>query len=259
MAKWQAPRNRIGEPFRLVEANGVEVVRCDLLAEQGLPCHGITTRQAPSEPLARLARRASGLDGAPVAQPEQVHGDAVACIGPPGVPTHGSRVLLGAADALITREPGVLLVMSFADCVPVFLYDPHTRALGLVHAGWRGTARGIAGKAVGTMGETFGTRPGDCLAAVGPSIGPCCYEVGADVAAAILESCSDDGVVRRDEQGRLCADLRACNAAQLLAAGVRAANLHVSAWCTACNVGIFFSHRAEKRRAGRMAAFAALV
>lgn len=165
---------------------------------------------------------------------------------------------VGEADGLITRATGRLLITFHADCVPVFLYDPAHHAGGLVHAGWRGTVQQIAGGAVRELAARFGTDPGNLRAVVGPAIGPCCYEVGEEVAGA-LESAFPHagGVVRRDGD-RILADLWQANKAGLKAAGVPETQIAVSKLCTACRRDLFFSHRAEQGRTGRMAAAFAL-
>ena len=246
------------EPFRLRTIHGVRLVQCDLLLLHDALRHGLTTRRDDVLAAPELAGYVAGLPGARVVRAEQVHGRHVAEVGSADPVAYGSPDCVADTDALITRDRRVLLVLTFADCVPIFFYDVATPAIGLAHAGWRGTAEGIAANTVAAMVNAFGTRPEACLAALGPAIGPCCYEVRSDVADAISASCREAQVVRRCEDGRIFADLRACNAMQLLTAGIRPESLRVSSWCTACNVDLFFSHRAEGARAGRMAAFMAL-
>lgn len=162
------------------------------------------------------------------------------------------------ADGLMTRKPGVALVKHTADCVPVYILDAKTPAIALVHAGWRGTVEGILGAALKRMAEAYGTRPGDCLAAIGPSIGPCCFEVGEDVAEAFGSRFPGWGLVNR-AGGRPRVDLWRCNALQLLDAGVPEAHIAVSGLCTACDTATFYSHRREKGRTGAMAAILELL
>ena len=100
----------------------------------------------------------------------------------------------GERDGLITNEPGVVLTVFSADCTPVLLHDPVHRAVGAVHAGWRGTAGGIAAKAVEAMTSAFGTRPEDIQAAIGPCIGPCCFETGEDVPAAMVKALGEEAL-----------------------------------------------------------------
>ena len=157
------------------------------------------------------------------------------------------------ADGLVTADAGVLLGAGAADCVPVLVADLRRRAVGAFHAGWRGTAAGMAGHGLARMEAAFGTRAEDCVAAIGPSIGACCYEVGEEVRAAFA---GQDGVLAaRGERWRL--DLWEANRRQLVAAGVPQARVTVIGECTACSRDCqgrrrYFSHRAEKGQTGRM-------
>jgi len=204
-----------------------------------------------------LARIYASLDLTPdqVATAHQVHSNRVGVV----TAQDGGRVV-PAADALVTDAPGLALLLRFADCQPIILYDPARRALGLVHAGWRGLAQGIARRAVEMMQEAFGTNPADLLAGLGPAIGPCCYTVGDDVASALGYALPDwRKVIALDLSGagwRL--DLPAANAQQLAAAGVRARRMEQAGLCTACHNDEFFSHRADNGQTGRFAAVACL-
>jgi len=151
------------------------------------------------------------------------------------------------ADALVTDVPGIALMLRFADCVPVLIYDPLRRAIGLVHAGWKGTIEGIAQEAVKTIAEAYGSRPEDLVVGIGPSIGPCCYRVGRDVAESAQAS-----LLQRRSDGSFHFDLWEANRRQLARLGVK--EIEVAALCTACRSGEFFSHRAEGGRTGRFAA-----
>ncbi len=175
---------------------------------------------------------------------EQVHGNAVAVV----TEADAGRKLSGV-DALVTDARETPLVLFFADCASVALVDTRTHAIGLAHAGWRGTAAEIALKTVRAMADTFGTRPGEVRAALGPCIGPCCYEVGPEVAVALKRW---DGAIHRIS-GRAFADLVAVNRAQLLQAGVSPDRIAVSGLCTACQSDWFFSYRRDGLT-GRMAA-----
>jgi len=185
------------------------------------------------------------------------------------------------ADALITREPGVLLVVQTADCVPILLTDPERRAVAAIHSGWRGTLRRIAAKALGRMQLEFGTRPRDVIAALGPGIGCCCYEVGSDVARefhAQFPAARDwfDGPFDALASGendpnwlpwltmrppghpppspRVHLDLIAANRAILADAGVLLRQISASGFCTACRTDLFFSYRRERTTGRLMAA-----
>ena len=189
---------------------------------------------------------------------EQVHGADVAVVTPAHMGRGAQRAAdaLPGVDALITREAGPVLLGLFADCVPLLLVDPETPAVGLVHAGWRGTCQGIAARAVEAMARAFGTRPRSCEAVLGPSIGPCCYEVGPEVAERFA-GWAESPVQARE--GRLYLDLWAANRHLLEAAGVPAANIYTAAMCTRCHSDRFFSYRAAGGHTGRMAAVIGLM
>ena len=200
----------------------------------------------------RAIYAALGVDPARVVSARQVHGDRVARV---GAPDAGST--LEATDALITDTPGLLLLLRFADCVPVWLYDPRRRVVGLAHAGWQGTARCIAAKTVCAMGETFGSRPEDIRAGLGPAIGPCCYEVGSDVIEALRVAVTDvEGLLGDRSTGTAHLDLWEANAVQLRAVGV--SHIEKADICTSCHVDAFYSHRREEGRTGRFAVVAGL-
>lgn len=188
-----------------------------------------------------------GLDGSQVITPYQVHGNRIAVV----TAEDGGKVMPNT-DGLATNAPGVALLLRFADCQPIVLYDSTNHALGLVHAGWRGVAQGIALRAVETMREAFGTDPRELAAGLGPAIGPCCYTVGDDVAAAMGYSLPDWRQVMSRENNHWRFDLPAANAQQFSAAGVR--HVEQAGICTACRTDEFFSHRASGGRTGRFAA-----
>lgn len=193
-----------------------------------------------------------GLSAAQVTSPRQVHSNRVVLI-------TGDQAgsIIPDSDGLVTAAPRVALLLRFADCQGILLYDPAHHALALAHAGWRGVAQGIARRAVETMVQAFDTRPGDLLAGLGPAIGPCCYTVGDKVAAAmgyVLTDWSQAMSALGENQWSL--DLSAANAQQLAAEGVQqieSANL-----CTACHQDEFYSHRAGNGRTGRFAVAAYL-
>jgi YfiH family protein len=163
-----------------------------------------------------------------------------------------------ATDALITDVPGVPLMLRFADCVPIWFYDPVRRAIGLAHAGWRGTVAGVGRATVAEMGKAFGSRPEDVIACIGPSVGPCCYEVGKDVAYAVGEAFPgvEGQLLSPRANGSWHLDLWAANRHQLAACGV--VYIEVAGICTACHTDEWFSHRAEQGRTGRIGALIGL-
>jgi hypothetical protein len=173
----------------------------------------------------------------------------------------GKAVLEG--DGLVTDEPGILLAAGTADCVPVLLVDPGRRAVGAFHAGWRGTAARIVEHGVERMRREYGSRPQDLLAAIGPSIGPCCYTVGEEVRERFAAEFGYGNELLRsngglgDEASILRMDLWEANRRQLIDAGVEAGKITTVGECTACAVDAsgyrrYFSHRAEAGRTGRM-------
>jgi hypothetical protein len=152
-------------------------------------------------------------------------------------------------DGLITRTPGLMLFLRFADCLPVLLYDPVQSAVGIVHAGWRGTVAGVTPATVQAMQRAFGSRPTDLWAGVGPGIGPCCYEVGDDVIDAVNGSFRAPAALLPRMNGSTHFDVPGANVQQLEALGVR--QIEQTPICTGCQVHEFFSHRAERGKTGR--------
>lgn len=192
----------------------------------------------------RRALEPLGLDPGQVVSPWQVHGAAVDVVGP-----EQRGTVRPETDALVTDAPGVPLMMRFGDCTPVLLFDPIRRVIGLVHAGWRGVVAGVVGSSIRTMAGHFGCIPGDMWAGIGPTIGPCCYEVGTDVAGEIASACPSGSDVVHPVNGKVHADLPAAVEAQLRAAGVE--RIEQAGLCTSCRVDEFFSHRAEDGKTGR--------
>jgi polyphenol oxidase len=206
----------------------------------------------------------------PMITVRQVHSDVIHLVD--SVPT---SPLVG--DGLITSTSGLLLAIQTADCLPVILIDSKDHAVGVFHAGWRGTLRRIVEKGAGLMHRCFGTRAGDLHAAIGPGIRGCCYEVGDEVrekfasqfayAARLFREVKESDAVREKYPllfltarapghgvlpKKIFLDLVEANRQQLLAAGVAAKNIEVSPLCTNCRTDLLFSYRAEKGRTGRM-------
>ena len=160
------------------------------------------------------------------------------------------------ADGLITDRPGVTLFQRFADCAPILLYDPKRHALGMVHAGWRGTVERAAASPVKAMAEAYGSRPADLIAGIGPSIGPDHYEVGPEVVEAARRAFDHADELLITHNSKIHFDLWAANARVLREAGVE--QIEVAGLCTACRNDLFFSHRAEAGKTGRFGAVIAL-
>ncbi len=159
-------------------------------------------------------------------------------------------------DGLITNERGVNLMLRFADCVPILLYDPAHRAIGVAHAGWRGTVSHVVANTVRAMQDAFDTRAPDLIACIGPSIGPCCYEIGADVRARIETAFPETHAQLLRHNGATHLDLWQANAVQLRALGVR--EIEIAGVCTADHTHDFYSWRRENATTGRFAALIAL-
>lgn len=156
-------------------------------------------------------------------------------------------------DGLITNEPGVVLTIFSADCTPILFFDPVKRAVGAAHAGWRGTALGIAKKTVEAMVREFGCCPPDIRAAIGPCIGKCCFETDADVPTAMIEALGEEARPFITQKGpKYHVDLKGLNALWLQRAGVQ--NIQVSEDCTVCRHDRFWSHRVTKGDRGSLAA-----
>lgn len=197
---------------------------------------------------------ALGLPRARACSVWQVHSaDVVYAPGPaPG------RRWLAAADGLITDQPNTPLAMRFADCTPILIADTQRGAIGIAHAGWRGTTRGVGGALVRAMSAAFGSRPGDLAAGIGPAIGPRRYQVGAEVVQAVQAHFgATDGLIAHDAaDGSAYLDLWAANRIELERAGV--GQIEVAALCTAEHTDDFFSHRAERGHTGRFGAVISL-
>lgn len=157
------------------------------------------------------------------------------------------------ADALVTAENDLPLMIFTADCVPILLFDPVGGAVGAVHAGWRGTTRDIAGKTVLEMTRRFGSRPENIRAAVGPSISACCYETGPDVTDAVRRLGAGAEAFTVPRGGKYMTDLKGLNRHLLLQAGLLSQNIDVSPECTACLHTKYWSHRRMRGRRGSQA------
>ena len=163
------------------------------------------------------------------------------------------------ADIITTDQPAVTLVMRFADCVPILLYDPRRQALALAHAGWKGTVIGVARAAVEAMAERFGSKPADLLAAIGPAIGPNHYEIGAEVAEQVQNAFGAEAErLLPKRNGSIFFDLWEANRLTLRLAGVPDEQIEVARICTAANLQDWYSHRAEHGKTGRFGVLAAL-
>ena len=163
-------------------------------------------------------------------------------------------------DGLITNEPGVTLATFYADCVPLYFYDPTHKAIGLSHSGWRGTVGNIAKATVEAMQKAYHTDPADLIAAIGPSICQDCYEVSGDVAVEFERAFAGHGheILIAKENGKYQLDLWKANEIVLLDAGVLPEHIEITDICTCCNPDLLFSHRASHGKRGNLGAFLCL-
>ena len=200
--------------------------------------------------------RALFIDPNRITAAQQVHGCRVyrvtAADAGKGSADHDSAI--ADCDALVTNEKNLPLLICVADCVPLMFYDEKRAAIGIAHAGRKGTALNIAAKTISTMTREFGSDPADILAAIGPSIGKCCYEVDAALADefADYEDCTERSTSANDGKAHL--DLWAINRQQLIRCGVKAENIDVAGICTCCEHGWYFSYRADGKTTGRIGA-----
>lgn len=255
------------------QSNGLAYYTFEGLEPYGELIHGVTTRHggvstgphaalnlgrglgddpaAVEENVCRVSA-ALGVRRADLISPRQRH-TANVCRVAPG---NGGAALDGY-DALVTDRAGAALLLVFADCTPLLIYDPRRRALALAHSGWRGTVQGMARAAVAALSAEFGSRPADLVAAVGPSIGPCCYEVGDEVTDAVRAAFDrPEELLPTGQAGRRHFDLWAANRRLLAEAGV--GQIEVAGLCTACQRDEFYSFRAEHGRTGHFGAVMAL-
>lgn len=306
--------------FQIVSRNGLEWLECVPLARQAWIQHAFSTRsggasRAPAAGLnlgfmetdsrvrveknRRQFFHALGARQFSLAELRQIHSATVYQVvrsargrldyRPAGYSyPRAVRNGIPQGDALLTQEPGVTLSVRSADCMPVLLADPRRPAVAAVHAGWRGALAGIVEITVGEMTRVFGSNPGDLVAAIGPSIRACCYQVGSEIVSAFSgrypkgedffraapHDRVEEEIARRypllyltkkppghgpDTASTLHLDLVAVATDQLTRAGVNPSRIHVADFCTACHTDIFFSHRKEGSGTGRMMAVIGIV
>jgi YfiH family protein len=206
------------------------VYHASLLDEIPWARHGFGTRQSAEWPGAEAA----------LVTLRQIHSDRVVVAQAPGA--------AGEADAVITNQPGLLLTIRTADCIPILIADVRQRAVAAVHAGWRGTVLGILPKTVQAMKEQFDSRIEDLRMAAGPGIGACCFEVGPEVASEFSGLFPE----RSDLSARAKVDLFEANGRQLGQLGVKPCQIVLSRVCTSDDARLFHSYRRDRDKAGRM-------
>jgi YfiH family protein len=288
-------------PSQTTRKTGSEILRADSLSAIPWLVHGFSTRaggcsapyggeslnlgftrhdsrRAVEKNRDSFLRSAGAYDKRrlwPLVTLRQIHSDLIHCV------SDATSGLVG--DGLITQTPGILMAILTADCLPVILVDTKRRAVGVFHAGWRGSVKRIVEKGVGEMHRWFGTLPRNLRAAIGPGIHSCCYEVGEEVrsqfesqfeyADTLFREVKESDPVREKypllfltarppghsvPTQKIFLDLVKANRAQLIAAGVAPSNISASTLCTSCRTDLLFSHRAEKGVTGRMMAVAGI-
>ena len=201
----------------------------------------------------KILGNALGFDAKNLVLSHQTHTDTVMRVGKAQAGSGLFGPELPECDGLITNEPGVALAVFTADCTPILLHDPVTGAVGAVHAGWRGTAASIAGKAVAAMAREFGSRPENIRAAIGPNIGVCCFETDKDVPEAMVAAFGEEARPFIFPKGdKYYVNLKEINALVLRRTGVR--HIELSTECTVCQCHRFWSHRVTKGARGSQGA-----
>jgi YfiH family protein len=268
--------------FEWTQESWGAALRCTPLS--AIASHLFTTRQLSLTMPGDNEHLAAAVGARRVAMAKQVHGNTVVVIrgevaGPPEGGPHvtpgppafdsaqareGGPDVVPEADAFVSDSPDVAVAVRVADCVPLLMADRVRGVVAAVHAGWRGTAARAAVAGLDALAREFGTRPADVIAAIGPCIGPCCYEVGSELVDAFAAAGHERHLIDRwflaappprgsRERGRLRLDVAGANRDQLLLAGVPEDQIHSSGLCTAMHLDVLTSYRAERERATRLA------
>ena len=264
------------------ERHGVSFYACAHPAWAGT-VHGFSTRlggvsPAPWENLNLGANRgddpnrvrenfsrfcaALGADVTALVKNHQVHSDRVRPVTAADIQSDPAAPGVFEADGLITDVPGICLTVFSGDCIPILFYDPQARVIAAVHAGWRGTAAGIAARAAEAMVRDYGCAPEHILAAIGPGIGPCCFETHADVPEGLWAGLGADAepfIRPLPGGGKFPVDLKRANARWLERSGLTPDHIALCTACTACRLDTFWSHRVQGNARGSMAAMIQLV
>jgi len=250
----------VPESFYWIDAPWGHALRCAAL--DPVAPHLFSTRQLELSSGTHAADLTTAVGASRLVQVNQVHGRAHVVVRAGDRPAAGERP---AADILVSNAPEAAVAVRAADCVPILMADRATGAVAAVHAGWRGTCAGAAGAAVSVLRDEFGTRPDDLVAAIGPSIGVCCYEVGAELVDAFAAVGHARHLIDRwftstppprgsRERNPLRLDVAGANRDQLILAGLPETQVHVAGLCTAMHLDVLTSYRAEREKAGRLVA-----
>lgn len=258
------------------EKNEIGVFRAKSISDAGGVIHGFTARTGgvslppfdtlnlrlgkndPEENVRENFRRLCGREG--ITENSLVivsfeHGNTVLRVDAKSAGSGYYKAPLPACDGLVTDDPAVTLVTDHADCGCIFVYDPVKRAVGIAHAGWKGTLGRIGGNVVALMVREFGCKTADLIASTGPCICQACYEVDEELAARFAAEFGTDECTTPGKQGKAQLSLETAAAIQLMEAGVPARNITLMEKCTFENPYVFFSHRRDKNGTGDMAGF----
>lgn len=204
----------------------------------------------------RLLCKSVGIDTRNLVMTNQVHGTIIRMVDERDKGKGFSEDSdIKGVDGLLTVTPGVTLVTFYADCVPVFLFEPVIKAAALLHSGWKGTVKNIASEALSAMARLPGFKAERLVAVIGPSIGSCCFEVGEDVYRLFADKYRDKSFYEKSKDGKWKIDLQGIIECELLHEGLLDENIHNSGICTKCRKDLFFSHRGDNGKTGSLAAF----
>jgi polyphenol oxidase len=231
---------------------------------------GLHVSDAPMDVVNNRERLAEAV-GLPIESwvyAEQVHGKEVIWLTSEdkGKGIRSRESAIQAKDAFITQDTSLCIAALFADCVPLYFYDPIHQVIGLTHAGWKGTVQEIAAVTITKMRQNFASKPDDILVAIGPSIGICCFAVDEVVMNKVWELFNRDMMWKDGDKplfqekmnGKFMLNLQEMNRQIMIKAGILPSHIEVSQLCTSCRTDLFFSHRKENGKTGRMAAWIGL-
>ena len=267
----------IKEGFRIVMKDGLAYLTIPAFEETGSVKHCFTTRiggvsrgiynslntsDDKEDPIENVHRNlelvcgAIGINYRKLVFSDQTHEDNIRIV---SIADLGKGISvpndIKNTDGLMTNIPGIPLITFYADCVPLFFLDKENKAIAVVHSGWKGTVLKIGAKTIRQMAEVYGTKPGECLVGIGPSIGPEGFEVGQEVADQFAESSGTRShIIKPMENGKYTVDLWEANKLMLMEMGVPENNITISGLCTKCREDLFFSYRRDKGRTGSMSA-----
>ncbi|NBI29432.1 peptidoglycan editing factor PgeF [Chengkuizengella marina] len=202
----------------------------------------------------KMIAEAIGFSFDTVTCSNQVHGDEIALItqDEKGKGRLSQEDSIPFKDALITDQPNICLISFYADCVPLYFFDPVLQVIGIAHAGWKGTYLEIAKKTIIKMSEAYGSKPENILAGIGPSIGHCCYEVDERIINHFEDTYYLYSFIQSKGNGKYTLNLKEMNRQIMLNAGILPTQIEITQYCTGCSSDMFYSHRIEKGSTGRM-------